>query len=128
MEARLLRLAREEGLPFAYIVKDISFGSPEIYRVEVASGKIEMVNECRITPLNIRSLRRFVIASDRFRLENASGYSVVAPESIIINEIEIEKNETTAKPKPIIVSNPLLDKKSHSVTIEKGKKAKKAVK
>jgi hypothetical protein len=128
MQARLLQLAKEEGLTVAYMVKDLSFNSPEIYRIDVASGKTEMVNECKITPLNMKSLRRFIMASDKQQLENSSDYSIVAPESMIINEIEIEQNETTTKPKPIIVSNPLLDKKSIADTNKKGVKIKKAVK
>ncbi|MCH5597429.1 metallopeptidase TldD-related protein [Niabella ginsengisoli] len=122
MKSRLLQLAKEEGLPTAYIVKDFSFNAPEIYKIDVATGNIEMVNECKITPLNLKSLRRFVTASDKMRLENMADFSIIAPESIIINEIEIEKNETTTKPKPIIVSNPLLDK---SVAGNKQKSSKK---
>lgn len=110
MQARLLRLAREEGLQAAYMVRDMSSNSPEIYKIDVATGKTEMVNECRIAPLVMKSLRRFIIASDKQQLDNSSDYSVIAPESLIVNEIEIEQNETTTKPKPIIVSNPLLDK------------------
>lgn len=128
MQARLLRLAKEEGLSVAYMVKDMSSNSPEIYRVDVATGKTAMVNECRIAPLVMKSLRRFIIASDKHQLENSSDYSVVAPESIIINEIEIEQNETTTKPKPIIVSNPLLDKATAGNKDKKTGTIKKAVK
>jgi hypothetical protein len=128
MQAKLLRLAKEEGLPVAYMVKDMASNSPEIYRVDVATGKTEMVNECRISSLSMKSLRRFIIASDKKQLENSSDYSIIAPESVIINEIEIEQNETTTKPKPIIVSNPLLDKTLVSTTDKKTRKIKKAVK
>lgn len=128
MQAKLLRLAKEEGLPVAYMVKDMASNSPEIYRIDVATGKTEMVNECRISPLSMKSLRRFIIASDKQQLENSSDYSIIAPGSVIINEIEIEQNETTTKPKPIIVSNPLLDKTLVSNADKKTGKTKKAVK
>jgi hypothetical protein len=127
MQAKLLRLAKEEGLPVAYMVKDMASNSPEIYRIDVATGKTEMVNECRISPLSMKSLRRFIIASDKQQLENSSDYSIIAPGSVIINEIEIEQNETTTKPKPIIVSNPLLDKTLVTTTDKKPGKIKKAV-
>lgn len=126
MQAKLLQLAKEEGLSVAYIVKDLSFNNPEIYKVNVAEGTVEMVNECKITPLNLRSLRRFVTASDKMQLNNTPEFSMVVPESIIVNEIEIEKNEITSKPKPIIVSNPLLDKPVAGS--KPGKAKKKAVK
>jgi len=122
MQAKLLQLAKEEGLPAAYIVKSLSFNSPEIYKINVADGAVEMVNECKITPLNLKSLRRFVTASDKMQVTNTPEFSIVAPESIIVNEIEIEKNEITSKPKPIIVSNPLLDKPVADSKTKKGNK------
>ena len=128
MQARLLRLAKEEGLPAAYMVKDMSSNSPEIYKIDVATGKTEMVNECRITPLSMKSLRRFILASDKQQLENSSDYSIISPESLIVNEIEIEQSETTTKPKPIIVSNPLLDKATAGTGEKTTGKIKKAVK
>ncbi|WP_114791495.1 metallopeptidase TldD-related protein [Niabella yanshanensis] len=128
MQVRLLRLAKEEGLTAAYMVKDMSSNSPEIYKIDVATGKTEMVNECRITPLAMKSLRRFILASDKQQLENSSDYSIISPESLIVNEIEIEQSETTTKPKPIIVSNPLLDKSAAGTRGKTTGKIKKAVK
>ena len=110
MYSQLIRLAKEEGLPSAYIVDQLSMGRTEVYKIDVATGKIEMLKECKITPLNQKSLRRFVVASHQQQVKNQSGLSVLAPQSIIVNEVEIEKNEITTKPKPIIVSNPLLEK------------------
>lgn len=126
MYSRLLRLAKEEGLPSAYIVKSLSFGGGEVYKIDVATGAVEMMKECKITPLNLRSLRRFVVASDKMQVKNSAGFSILAPQSIIVNEVEIEKNEITTKPKPIIVSNPLLDKPASKNVINKksGKKIK----
>ncbi|WP_346238285.1 metallopeptidase TldD-related protein [Niabella insulamsoli] len=108
MVARLIKVAKEEGLPAAYIVKKLYYSAPEIYKLDVATGDITLVNQCRITPLSLKSLRRFIVASDQTILENMAQLSLVAPESLLINEVEIEKNEVTSRPKPIIVSNPLL--------------------
>ena len=76
----------------------------------------------------MKSLRRFIVASNKQQLENSSDYSIVAPESMIINEIEIEQNETTTKPKPIIVSNPLLYKKHIAGSCKNAINTNKAVK
>lgn len=108
MIQKLRQLAKEEGLPFAYMVKDFSYGNSEMYKIDVATGETEMVNEFKITPLNVKSLRRFALASTEMRLSNAPEFSIIAPESIIVNEVEIEKKDNTTKPKPIIVSNPLV--------------------
>ncbi len=125
MYARLLRLAKEEGLPSAYIVKAVSAGGGEVYKIDVATGTIEMMKEYKITPLNQRSLRRFVVASNEMQVKNSTNFSILAPQSIIVNEVEIEKNEMTTKPKPIIVSNPLLDKPAQKTTAPKKSATKK---
>ncbi|MFT4092736.1 MAG: metallopeptidase TldD-related protein [Niabella sp.] len=120
MRNKLLQLARGEGLKDAYIVTAVNYNRPTVFKIEVASGKIQMVNECMLTPLNVRSLRRFEVASAKMHLENASRFSIIAPQSIIISEVEIEKADNTTKPKPIVVSNPLLDKKNSTINKPSG--------
>lgn len=124
MKSRLLQLAKEEGLPYAYIIKGLRrYGNDtEIYRVNVATGEEEMINECEVLPLNIRSLRRFIVASDKTMLRNYADLSIIAPQSMIINEVEIEKSRNATKPKPFIVSNPLLEPSPSKAVKKKIKK------
>lgn len=112
MKKQLVKAAKEEGLPYAYIVRDVnvSYGqAPYLYRVDTATLKEEMLTGFKFTSLNMRSLRRFIIAADQMRLWNQSLYSVICPKSMIIGEIELEAENSVVKAKPIIVSNPLLD-------------------
>jgi len=114
MKKQLVKAAKEEGLPYAYIVRDVnvSYGqAPYLYRIDTATLKEEMLTGFKFTSLNMRSLRRFIIASDQMRLWNQSLYSVICPQSMIIGEIELEAENSVVKAKPIIVSNPLLDQK-----------------
>lgn len=111
MKQRLIKIAKEEGLPFAYIVKAKEYSNSDLYRVDVKTGQESLVADCRIANFNIRSLRRFTTASNKQILTNMSNLSIIAPQSLIVNEVEIEKENKTVKPKPIIVSNPLLNKK-----------------
>lgn len=122
MRSVLIKLTKEEGLPFTYVVKSSPFSSNQqiVERINVKTGETDIVNSCKIAGLNMRSLRRFAIASEKMILSNEStALSIVMPESFILNEIEIEKVNNTVKPKPIIVTNPLLDKKPERNTKKK---------
>ncbi|MCD2421618.1 metallopeptidase TldD-related protein [Niabella pedocola] len=113
MKKELVKAAREEGLPYAYIVRgvNVSYGQvPYLYRVDTATMKEELLTGFKFTNLNMRSLRRFIAAADQQHLWNQSLYSVICPQSMIIGEIELEAENSVVKAKPIIVSNPLLDK------------------
>lgn len=116
LKHRLLKLAKEEGLVHAFILRKRSrFGGTWLYKVRVDTGEEELVNSCELANLNIRSLRRFIVASNQLYLTNVSDErSILAPKGIIINEVEIEKKDGWANLKPIVVSNPLLDKKTTS--------------
>ncbi|WP_018628284.1 metallopeptidase TldD-related protein [Niabella aurantiaca] len=117
MKKELVKAAKEEGLPYAYIVRNVnvSYGqAPYLYRIDTATLKEELLTGFKFTNLNMRSMRRFVIAANQLRLWNQSFYSVICPQSMIIGEIELEAENSVVKAKPIIVTNPLLDKKAHS--------------
>ncbi|SDD64630.1 metallopeptidase TldD-related protein [Niabella drilacis] len=114
MKKELVKAAKEEGLPYAYIVRDVnvSYGqAPYLYRIDTATLREEMLTGFKFTSLNMRSLRRFIIAADQMHLWNQPLYSVICPQSMVIGEIELEAENSVVKAKPIIVSNPLLDKK-----------------
>lgn len=112
MKKQLVKAAKEEGLPYAYIAKNVSLSYGQaayLYRVDTATLKEEMLTGVKFTNLNMRSLRRFIMASQELQLKNNLLYSVICPQSIIIGEIELEAENNVVKAKPIIVSNPLLD-------------------
>ncbi|WP_300601316.1 metallopeptidase TldD-related protein [Niabella sp.] len=124
MKKELVKAAREEGLPYAYIVRgvNVSYGQvPYLYRVDTATMKEELLTGFKFTNLNMRSLRRFIAAADQQVLWNQSFYSVICPQSMIIGEIELEAENSVVKAKPIIVSNPLLDKKPEKSKVQKSK-------
>lgn len=115
MKQALIKVAKEEGLAYAFIVRgaDLQYGqSPYIFKVDTATMKEELVTGLKFTNLNMRSLRRFIVASNERQLKNTPSLSVIAPESMIIGEVELEAENNVVKAKPIIVSNPLLDKKT----------------
>lgn len=125
MKKELVKAAREEGLPYAYIVRgvNVSYGqAPYLYRIDTATLKEELLTGFKFTNLNMRSLRRFILASDQMRLWNQPAYSVLCPDGMIIGEVELEAENSVVKAKPILVSNPLLDKKAAA---EPGKKKRK---
>ncbi|MGJ7033703.1 metallopeptidase TldD-related protein [Niabella hirudinis] len=123
MKKELVKAAKEEGLPYAYIVRDVnvSYGQvPYLFRIDTATLREEMLTGFKFTSLNMRSLRRFITAADQTRLWNQSLFSVICPQSMIIGEIELEAENSVVKAKPIIVSNPLLDKKPAAEKTKQG--------
>lgn len=124
MKSRLIKLAREEGLKEAYIVKDDNYSNSGLYSVNISTGEETPVSNARVSSFSIRSFRRFVTASNHLKLRNSSSLSIITPDSFILNEVEIEKVNDTVKPKPFIVSNPLLDQKSTAGQKKRSKKKK----
>ncbi|ANH81143.1 hypothetical protein A8C56_09275 [Niabella ginsenosidivorans] len=115
MKEELIKAAKEEGLPYAYIVRgtDFDYGQPAfLYRIDTATLKEQLITGVKFTNFNLRSLRRFIIAADSMQLLNQQQLSIICPQSIIIGEIELEEDNNVVKAKPIIVTNPLLDHKT----------------
>ncbi|GAB3013322.1 hypothetical protein GCM10027051_15590 [Niabella terrae] len=123
MKRQLLKAATAEGLKEAYIVRGSPMGAPELYHVDLLTGQEYRVTGAKLGPMTLRGLRRFQVAADSMQLHNGPDFSVISPQAMIVNEVEIEKLHETTKPRPIIVSNPLLDppKRSSSGTGKKKK-------
>lgn len=109
MKAKLIQAAKEEGLQVAYIIRD-NFNDPAVYKIDIKTGNEQLMKKCRLGATSIKSLRRFIFSSQELQVDNGPSITIIAPKSMLINEMEIEKTNNITKPKPIIVSNPLLDK------------------
>ncbi|HEX7757616.1 MAG TPA: metallopeptidase TldD-related protein [Niabella sp.] len=129
MKKELIKAAKEEGLPYAYIVRGTDFDyeqPPFLYRVDTATMKEQLVTDAKFTNFNMRSLRRFIIAADSMQLLNLESLSVICPQSIVIGEVELEEDNNIVKAKPVIVTNPLLDKQPPPAGNKKNASRKKA--
>ncbi|HBG24997.1 MAG TPA: hypothetical protein DDX10_08120 [Rikenellaceae bacterium] len=108
----LIKSAIEEGLDYAYIVRKIADQTDQyIYRVSVKDGSESLVIGTEITPVPLNKLKRVLGVS---REQMVSGYlyqgavptSVVYPNGILIEDIEINK-----KPINVLKNSPLISNK-----------------
>jgi hypothetical protein len=97
LKQQLLSKAKEEGFGYAYIIKKISFrgmGDTEMYRVDVATGKEELVKEGRPAALLLKNLRKAKASGDKLKAYNFpmggnNMVSFICPEALMLEDIEI---------------------------------------
>jgi hypothetical protein len=161
LKEALIAAAKEEDYEYAYIVRKMAnpmAGVPGlsafvpssntgafsitrpvyIYRINVKTGKEELVRSAKISDLSLKSFKRIVGVADTQIVYNTlqkgkqgsfsnyrSGFALVGapasfivPQAIVFQELEVEKDKDIVLKKETIVPNPLL-----SDNLEKGEKA-----
>jgi len=105
LRQQLIRTARNEGLDYAYIVRQLS-GTPRIYRVDVRTGQETLMRSPDIEQITIRRLMRFDAVSNQefvsnrmFGVRAADGsrgpafpVSIICPAGILLNDVEIRRS------------------------------------
>ncbi|MCL2414987.1 MAG: metallopeptidase TldD-related protein [Bacteroidales bacterium] len=105
LRQQLIRTARNEGLDYAYIVRQLS-GTPRIYRVDVRTGQETLMRSPDIEQINVRRLMRFdavsnqeFVANRMFGARAADGsrgpafpVSIICPAGILLNDVEIRRS------------------------------------
>ena len=151
LKEALIAAAREEDYEYAYIVRKMASpmaGVPGlsafvpssntgvfsitrpmyIYRINVKTGKEELVRSAKIADLSLKSFKRIVGVADTQVVYNTlqkgkqGGYysyhsdfalvgapaSFIVPQAIVFQELEVEKDKDIVLKKETIVPNPLL--------------------
>lgn len=113
MKNELLQLAREEGLEYAIVVRKVmSLSRPIlIYRVYIEDGREELVRSAMLGRLSVSSLRRIYSASAEQFVYQKGGIpaSYIIPQSLIVEELEVEPEKRPYTPKLPVVPSPLLE-------------------
>jgi len=132
LKQKLIEKAKEEGLDFAILVKQVIHNTPtfpvEIYKVSVSDGKETLIRSAGFNSVSLSTLRKCIGTSNRkvaYNMlmsvgGNAGGLfgsfipeisglpvSVISPDALLIEEMEMEgspKNLSEEKP---IVPNPV---------------------
>lgn len=130
LKTELIKLAKEEGLDYAIIVKPLQQGnyySPlSIYKVSVSDGKEQMLRDAAIGQFSINSLKKIVSVSDKTMVYNTllnggnegstifsnqdalpSGapVSYIMPDGLLLKEVEFQhQTKPLASDKPIVKS------------------------
>jgi hypothetical protein len=108
LKEKLIRLAIEEGLDYAYIVRD------GFYKVNVNDGSEQRVRGLTTQTITVQMLKRMAgISSDQI-VANGSylyvPYSMIYPSSILLEDIEVSKDGIRYNQKAPLVTSPLFDK------------------
>ncbi|MDR1120505.1 MAG: hypothetical protein LBM08_06265 [Dysgonamonadaceae bacterium] len=108
----LLAKAKEEGYSYAYIVRRTSGdGSAphELYRVNVEDGSEQLVRSAIINNVNAQIFKKIMAVSDKECVHNTllgGPTSVIVPEAILFEDMEIQKNQVDNYQGPPIVPLP----------------------
>ena len=108
----LMEAARTEGLDYAYIIRTLPAGRyTSFYKVSVADGSEELVRAAVPSRIDLAKLKRSLGASAESIVVNmiAGGapVSIICPNAMVIEEIDIEKRNLQNTTKLPTVNNPL---------------------
>ncbi len=112
LKTRLLSAAKDEGLDYAYTICSLPNGrSALLYKVMVADGSMELVRAGSVSNINLSRLKRALGASSVTNVLNmivgGVPVSVISPDAMILEEVEIEKQNLQNTTKLPTVDNPL---------------------
>lgn len=123
LKEKLIEQAKKEGLDYAIIVRDPSgfgIGLLNVYRVSVADGKEELLQNAMMNQSNLKTLKRILGASENYKAYNISpafidgGFnsgsalmSAIVPEAVLIEEMQIMPFSMPSLKEEEYVSNPL---------------------
>jgi len=110
LKEKLIRLAIEEGLDYAYIVRKGLF-----YKVNVNDESEQLVRGLTTQTITVQMMKRMAgISSDQILSNNIHSSvlnSLIYPSSILLEDIEVSKDGIRYNQKTPLVTSPLFDKK-----------------
>ena len=112
LKSVLLETARTEGLEYAFIIRSLPAGRyASLYRVSVADGSEQLIRAGVPSRIDMAKLKRSLGVSEGTVVVNmiAGGapVSVICPDAMVIEEIDIEKRNLQNTTKLPTVKNPL---------------------
>ncbi|MDR2847469.1 MAG: hypothetical protein LBV39_00025 [Bacteroidales bacterium] len=115
LKEKLIHSAKEEGLSYAYIIRCQPNGrNAVLYKVQTADGSESPVRAGALAGIGLNRLKRALGASNQVEVANMMvgnvPLSVVYPQAMVVEEVEIEKRNLQNTTKLPTVSNPLIAK------------------
>ncbi len=108
LRRELFEKATEEGYDHTFIVRG-TMSNLEIYKVNIATGKEELVRSAKINEINQQSFKKILGVSDKETiLESYASnlISIIVPKAILFEDLEIQKSMFDNYQKPPIVPQP----------------------
>ena len=109
LRKKLLAAAKEEDLEYAYIIRHYDWGTNLMYKIYVADGREELVRGAVISDdSNLKALKRILGASDKEQIYSFSAIqtTVIYPDALLFEEMDISRMPNIEFKKPYIVSKP----------------------
>ncbi len=106
LRKEMLQRAKEEGYDYAYIVRGVAPLS--VYRLN-ADGSEQLVRSAVIKNMNDQAFKRIIAASNKeFIHDTVAGnlLTIIVPDAILFEELQIQKTTTDNYQKPPIVPHP----------------------
>lgn len=113
LKDKLIAQAKEEGLEYAIIIRNESFGRVgmfNIYKVNLETGAEEFERQARFNSLTFRNLRKIAATPGEaaFNLPAADGFvSYIVPQGMLLGEVEIVGAEIPSYKEDEFVKDPL---------------------
>jgi len=109
LRKKLLEVAKEGNLEYAYIVKRYFFGVNLIYKIYVADGREELVRGVTITDdTNLKAFKHILGVSNKEEIgsfdENQA--TMIYPDAVLFEEMDINRTPNIEFKKPYIVPKP----------------------
>lgn len=107
LKKQLIKLAKEDGLSYAYIVRGIDETTSTLYRVDLKDGKETLMRSGDISPIELKNLRRLAGISTQenvteFMLDDYVLTSMIYPSALLIEDIEINKTAVAKESAPAL--------------------------
>jgi predicted Zn-dependent protease len=106
LRKKLIEAAKEEDLEYAYIIYDLYLN--RISKIYVSDGHEEIVRGAQVSDINIKTFKRIIGASDKEQIYSfdTPQATVIFPDAMLFEEIDITRTPNIEFKKPYIVSKP----------------------
>lgn len=121
LKEKLITRAKDEGLEYGLMIKQSAalMGIVNVLKVYVADGREELVRNAFFEEMNLKMFKRIIGASEKYQVHNLNGsnllsrgedgasLSIIVPESVLFQEMEIRPFDMPTLKEEEYVSNPL---------------------
>ena len=107
LKKQLIKLAKDETLPYAYILNCGSNGDYKLYQVDLKTGDEKLAEGVNLSGNldDIRLLRRVFAVENIEDIYNYNECSYILPHSILLEDVDIS-SQGIPNPAPYIVKRP----------------------
>jgi predicted Zn-dependent protease len=116
LKEMLIEKAKEEDLDYAIIVRKMGMNTYQpfnVFKVSLEDGSEELLTNATLRSVTLKSLNKVIGVGNRNTAHNfvtngyAEMYSLIAPNALLIEDVEVESGMTNYKGQELLVDNPV---------------------